>query len=79
MVKPEKEEERESFYWCPACKHTGRVALFRSQRGFWAVDVTHTEAFAAGEDVASEHAKFLGPDEPEGHRYPQAGTSHEDE
>ena len=78
-VQGEDGERIDSFYWCTACKHTGRVPLFQSARGFWAVDEDHAESFAAGQDVDDEHAKFLGIEAPQGHRFDQAGARHDDE
>lgn len=78
MLKPEKEGDPETFYWCDACEHTGRVALCRSDRGYWAVDLPEVEAFLAGRDVGDNHAHFLGKDAPEGHRYEKPGPSYEE-
>ncbi len=62
-----------AFTWCERCEHTGRIALARSARGWYAVTVAVLERFTAGEVDEGEHATFLGETAPGPHRYPNAG------
>jgi hypothetical protein len=64
----------QSFSWCVQCEHSGRVALVRSKRGYWAVAHAQVTAFVRGQ--IDEHAgvTYLGPEPPAGHRYENAGS-----
>lgn len=65
---------RQEFAWCRACEHSGRVALFRSAAGYFAVAWARVEAFRAGEmGHDDEGVLALGERRPEGHRYPAKG------
>jgi hypothetical protein len=70
-------ETKTSFSWCTHCEHSGRVALVRSGRGFWAVAHAQVATFLAGEIDAHESIVFLGPEPPAGHRYPTGGKRYE--
>lgn len=68
------------YEWCRVCEHTGRVALCRSPRGWFAVADRVVDEFIAGtRDDGDELAFFLGADAPAGHRYPAAGKRVRDE
>ena len=70
---------RQEFSWCRRCQHSGRVALCRSEAGYFAVAWACLDAFLAGEDGASdEGALALGDERPDGHRYPVMGERKQD-
>jgi len=62
-------ETREGFTWCDRCGHSGRVALAKSSRGFWAVTDDQVDAFLAGEIGESDGATYIGDESPPP-RYP---------
>ena len=67
--KDEQGDAREGFSWCIRCGHSGRIALCRSQRGYWAVTDDQVDAFVAGEIGESEAVTYIG-DESPSPRYP---------
>ena len=69
----------EGFLWCAQCQHSGRVHLFESTRGSWAVAMTREEAFIEGATAAEDGIAFLGNDVPAGHRYDTAGRRHSED
>ncbi|MCC7540816.1 MAG: zinc ribbon domain-containing protein [Deltaproteobacteria bacterium] len=67
----------QSFSWCRICEHTGRVALCRSDRGYFAVARAELSGFLGGtRDEGDDLVVFLGVAEPPPHRFPQAGRRH---
>ena len=71
--KSDSGEDKMNFRWCTACEHSGRVALVKSERGFWAVAHEHVDAFVAGTIDTHEEIVLLGRDAPAKHRYAKAG------
>ena len=70
----EKNAVGDEYSWCRVCEHTGRVALCRSDRGWFAVARRVVDAFVASEmDDGGEEIVFLGAAAPPAHRYPTAG------
>jgi len=66
------------FEWCHVCEHTGRVALCRSTRGYFAVARIEVDGFVGGSrEEDGDLVRFLGPTEPPPHRYPKAGERFE--
>jgi hypothetical protein len=75
----ESGEHRMAFSWCLHCEHSGRLALVRSERGYWAVAHASVATFVAGEIDAHEGIVFLGVEPPAGHRYPKPGARRKDD
>lgn len=62
----------EGFSWCEICEHSGRVAMCRSDAGYWAVRRSVVEAFVQGRvDAHETDAVALGPEAPPP-RYPKS-------
>ncbi|MCR9162389.1 MAG: hypothetical protein ACE37F_31685 [Nannocystaceae bacterium] len=73
------EDRPTAFSWCETCKHSGRVPLVKSPKGYWAVGFASEQAFLQGEELRSPNAVYLGDHAPEGHRYPEAGPRRDGE
>ena len=68
-------EVRQGFRWCKSCKHSGRICLVKSDAGYHAVTEHALDDFLAGSfDADATRAWELGTEEPDSHRYPEAGA-----
>jgi hypothetical protein len=73
MVDPEG-SGNQVFRWCATCEHSGRVPLCQSSGGYFAVAYARLEEYLAGAiGEGGDDVRALGPERPQGHRYPEPG------
>ena len=76
FVSEGPQDRPSAFAWCATCEHSGRVALVKSPRGYWAVADGVLDVFLCGADLEGPNVVFLGEHAPEGHRYTRPGVRH---